>query len=152
MPAALAACGCLRPCAFSCLQVYFPLLIFSPRWQSAEFANIKTALGCTQGRSMFDKLVDGGISPAGCRASNFQFEPWRFRLYRNHRICRLLRLRPPLTVFARASTRHKKLQGNGFALENGISRRKNCPVPAVHEAILPIPNRQNQSAFAGLKT
>ena len=49
------------------------------------FAGFVSALSLS--KSIFDKLADGGVSsPAGCHDSNFQFESWQFRLWRNRRI------------------------------------------------------------------
>ena len=62
--------------------------------------------------------------------------PRQFCLWQNRRISQILRLLPPLPVFAKIL----RISGRGnckdtiFALENGIFRRKNPPIPAVHAA------------------
>ena len=66
------------------------------------FAGFVSALSLS--KSIFDKLADGGVSsPAGCHDSNFQFESWQFRLWRNRRILWSLRLWPPSPIFVRAA-------------------------------------------------
>ena len=80
--------------------------------------------------------VDGGASsPARCRGSNFQFEPWQFCLQgKNAESCGFCASCHPPPVSAEIL----RISGRGnckeaiFALGNGISRRKNRPVPDVH--------------------
>ena len=109
---------------------------------------------CAYQKSIFDKLADGeASSPAGCRASNFQFEPWQFRLWRNHRIRWILRLATLSNFRSRRFAAQAKIGGKRFLLwKMGFSDAKIVPPPPHTGDFADFSNRQNRSALADLKT
>ena len=65
----------------------------------AAFYRFPAATGTLRGlpsRKGFGRAAED--LPAGRRVSSFQFEPWQFRLCRNRKILRILRLRPPSPI------------------------------------------------------
>ena len=95
-------------------------------------------------KSLFDKLVDGGVSPPPLpplqRTGTSAKRSFRQRRLGIQRIqagwSRLLQRRDCYTVFAEIFqiSGRKNCRETIFALENGIFRRKNRPDPAVHAA------------------
>ena len=102
--------------------------------------------------------MDGGASsPARCRASNFQFEPWQFRpqgeTAESCGFCASGHPHHNLLEFSVGKLWPQIMQGSDFFSGKwDFPTQKSAPVSDARGDFADFPNRQNRSALADLKT
>ena len=121
-----------------------------------EFSKRKTQANCGGGgrRRRIRRILRFCLEGKTAAAQIENLSRGSFAQRRNRRILRILRLRPPPPIFARAALRHKqKLQGSDFCSGKwNFPTQKSAPVSDARGDFADFLNRQNRSALTDLKT